>query len=59
MEKLKTLAKNSQLNDKTQGAGGFSLALPPKWCWIKKPALNIVQFESLTTESAQHFVELV
>ena len=32
MEKEKTQAKNSKLKEKTQGPGGFSLALPPKWC---------------------------
>ena len=30
MEKLKTQAKTSKLKGKTQGPGGFSLALPPK-----------------------------
>ena len=34
-ETLELRMKTTKLKEKTQGLGGFSLALPPKWC-LKK-----------------------
>ena len=46
MEKLKTQAKNSKLKEKTQGPGGFSLALPPKW--VKKACIKVFYMQKIT-----------